>query len=769
MHYFSRLRRRTGNTPARNGHHGRFQALQSSLGAVAATGLVLGATAAPGFAVEPVRTGLPAVVASSTVQGPSAALQAECTDLVDFDFADTEIVSAAVVPTGTLSHRGEPVAEHCLVTGTMNERVSEVDDQTYAIGFEMRLPDDWNGRYLYQGNGGLDGAIATAFGRAGGSDSGLQLGMAVISSDAGHTGSQNPTFGLDPQARLDYGYQAVGTLTPMAKALIEEAYGTAPHHSYIAGSSNGGRHTMVAASRYTDEYDGFLAVAPGFNLPQAAVAQLWGAQQWNTVATSEDLNSALTVEERQVAAEAILAQCDDLDGLDDGLVQASDECQKVFSAVEHVPTCDAERDGTCLSEEQQAVVEEVFAGATTSEGQDIYSSFPYDPGLVQTGWADWKFNAPISRDSVAVGYIFSTPPYAPALNALRDFVLALDIDEANERIHATSDLYAESAMEFMTPTDLGFEDLAESGGKMLVIHGASDGVFSMDDTTAWYRGLEEHHGGDASDFVQYFQVPGMGHTSGGPSTDQHDSLAALVDWVEDGNRPDRLDAWVNQENTQLPEDWADDRSRPLCAYPTVAVYAGGDPESAASFDCASVPADFTDSQPGSAFYAPVHWMAAQGISVGYADGTFKKNRKVTRAETTAFLHRYMDPDFTAPAKSRFADINPGGAFFTPITWAATEGITAGYADGTFKPSKAVTRAEFAAFLYRLAEPTYTVPKASPFKDVNAGGAHYAAITWLSSEGITVGTTRGEFNPTSPITRGQISAFLHRYDRAVGKG
>ena len=145
----------------------------------------------------------------------------------------------------------------------------------------MRLPTDWSGRYLYQGNGGLDGNVATALGRAG-SESGLQLGFAVISSDAGHAGSMGPTFGIDPQARLDYGYQAVGTLTPMAKALIEAAYGKAPDRSYMTGGSNGGRHTMVGAARYADQYDGFLAVAPGFNLPQAAVAQLWGAQQWAT-------------------------------------------------------------------------------------------------------------------------------------------------------------------------------------------------------------------------------------------------------------------------------------------------------------------------------------------------------------------------------------------------------------------------------------------------------------------------------------------------------
>ena len=756
---------RAGSAPQEHTGHRRRRPLNTSLGVLAAASLTLGATAAPALAAESERPApTPSAPESSTVS-PSEALRGECADLEDFTFEDTEITSAADVAAGALTHRGEPIDAHCLVTGTMNERVSEVDGQTYAIGFEMRLPRDWNGRYLYQGNGGLDGAVATAAGRAGGSDSGLQLGMAVISSDAGHDGSQNPTFGLDPQARLDYGYQAVGTLTPMAKALIEEAYGTAPHHSYIAGSSNGGRHTMVAASRYTDDYDGFLAVAPGFNLPQAAVAQLWGAQQWETVATSEDLNSALTGEERNVVADAVLARCDDLDGLADGLVQANDACQEVFSVAEDVPTCEADRDGTCLSAEQKSVLSDVFAGATTNEGEDIYSSFPYDPGLVQPGWADWKFNSPISRDSVAVGYIFSVPPFAPALGALRDFVLDLDIDEANEGIYATSDRYAESAMEFMTPTDPHFEDLKGSGGKMMVIHGASDGVFSMEDTTSWYRGLEEHHGGDASDFVQYFQVPGMGHTTGGPSTDQHDSLAALVDWVEDGTRPDRLEAWVNPENTQLPADWSADRSRPLCAYPAVALYAGGDQDSAASFACADPangPADFADNAPGTKYYAPVRWMQVTELTQGYADGTFRKDRDVTRGESLAFLYRYLDPDAPAPGEP-FSDVPARHTFAEAITWARAEEITAGYADGTFRPARPITRGEFASFLHRAVEPDHVGPEDAEFEDVPASNAHYETITWLASEGLSVGYFDGTFRPGQQITRGEVAVLLFRLE------
>src|SRR5699024_4651240 len=195
------------------------------------------------------------------------------------------------------------------------------------------------------------------------------------------------------------------------------------------------------------------------------------------------------------------------------------------------------------------------------------------------------FGAPINRDSVAVGYIFSSPPYAPEFSSLRDFVMDLDIDEANESIYATTGVYTESAMEFMTPPDLTYQDLKASGGKMLVLHGASDGVFSMADTSAWYRDLQAAHSGSAAEFVQYYEVPGMTHTRGGPATDQHNSLTALTAWVENDQQPGALTAWVNPTNESVPTEWSAERSRPLCVYPQIAFYTEGDVESASSFEC----------------------------------------------------------------------------------------------------------------------------------------------------------------------------------------
>ena len=91
--------------------------------------------------------------------------------------------------------------------------------------------------------------------------------------------------------------------------------------------------------------------------------------------------------------------------------------------------------------------------------------------------------------------------------------------------------------------------------------------------------------------MRYFEVPGMGHVSGGRATDQFDGLGAIVDWVEKGAAPERLIASARGAgnpggvNPEVPADWAPDRTRPLCMYPLVARYVGGDTESADSFAC----------------------------------------------------------------------------------------------------------------------------------------------------------------------------------------
>ena len=522
-----------------------------------------------------------------------------------FSHSGTRLASAERVAAGTLRLPGiaEAMPEHCVVKGAMHERTG-ADGKPYAIGFEMRLPTAWNGRFFYQANGGLDGFITPAYGDilGGGQQSnGLLKGFAVISSDAGHAFDRSTpiggaTFGLDPQARRDYGYNAVVQLTPMAKALLALYYGKRPDTSYLVGSSNGGRHGFVAASRVPDEYDGILVSTPGYRLPLAAVAQVWDAQQFASIANRNaagvpDLTTALPPAAMELVARSVLARCDALDGLADGIVADLRACQAAFQVERDIPSCPATggAPGQCLSAAQKGVLSKVLDGPRTRDGKPVYIGLPADPGIAGRDWGTWKFvNSIGPRDAIALAFVFQTPPASTAVvtgqgNTLVDYALGFDVDRDLAKVTP--------ALEFMAPPDPLMRRFVARGGKLMVFHGAADPVFSALDSIRWYEDFGATHGAAARQHARLYIVPGMNHSRGGPATDQVDMVDALVAWVEHGSAPEALVARARGAgsavpNPEVPASWAPGRTRPLCPWPQVARYRGaGNVDDAASFSC----------------------------------------------------------------------------------------------------------------------------------------------------------------------------------------
>jgi feruloyl esterase len=244
-----------------------------------------------------------------------------------------------------------------------------------------------------------------------------------------------------------------------------------------------------------------------------------------------------------------------------------------------------------------------MSGPTNSAGEQLYSDWPYEGGMSSGNWRFWKLesgvppwdNYPLiaTLGGGSLSYIFTTPPTEtpgdPA--SLVAYLTEFDFDEDAPGIYATDDTFTESAMDFMAPPDVDdpmLTELQESGGKLLIYHGQSDGVFSVNNTINWYEALSENHDGDASDFARLFTVPGMNHCSGGPTTDQFDALSALMTWVEAGEAPDQIVASVDPANPEIPEGWSPTRTRPLCPWPEIAVFTGdaeSDIEAASSFSC----------------------------------------------------------------------------------------------------------------------------------------------------------------------------------------
>ena len=408
----------------------------------------------------------------------------------------TEVVALAA------GEDNSPVAQ-CRVRGRTAERTG-ADGMTYAISFELALPDDWNGGYVHQFNGGNDGTVVPATGRLSsgtGETPPLARGYAVVSSDAGHDGKAFPDaglaggarFGLEFAARRDYGYSAVVTLDPLARAAVEAFYGAPVETAYGVGCSNGGRHAMVALERMPEAFDGVLIGAPGFNLPRAALQHALDVQALSSV--NGDLRTGFPPEDLALVADGIRAACDALDELEDGLVQHTPACQTAFD-IDSLQ-CEEGQNEPCLSPAQVEALRTVHAGPRGASGEQLYSDWVWDTGIEGADWRMWKLESPIEpwgnlpiiavMGAASLAQIFTVPPTEVAGDpqSLEAFLLGFDIAAEAGKIDATSEAFPESPMQVMTPPSADDPTLAEfraAGGKALLFHGVSDPVFSVKDT-----------------------------------------------------------------------------------------------------------------------------------------------------------------------------------------------------------------------------------------------------------------------------------------------
>ncbi|SEG67376.1 tannase/feruloyl esterase family alpha/beta hydrolase [Marinobacterium lutimaris] len=503
----------------------------------------------------------PLLLAGTLVAAP--AMASSCADLSQLDLFGVEISNAEAQPAQTLppdpmsamtgsSPRPVEVGAHCLVEGKIDDR--EGVNGRYGIRFQMRLPDQWNGRFLFQGGGGMDGFIAPAIGSIPSTGStatpALSRGYAVVSMDGGHNG-QGGDFAEDQQARLDLAYVAIGKVTDTAKVLIQARYEKAPEHSFFMGCSNGGREAMMAAQRFPTEFDGIVAGNPGFHLSRASLTQAWDVQTLMSVAPNGDLSQALTQSDLDSVSSEILAQCDAKDGLEDGIVAGQ---------------CDFDPEALRgkLADNKLDALLTVMNGPKGKNGEALYSDWPWDPGINSAGWRAWKLGSEqrpamnLSIGPASLTKLFMTPPQESIPEPLDFDALARNVSSVGGYFDAD---------------EVFLSTFAHQGGKLVIFQGLADPVFSANDIARWYTEASAI----TPDTARLFMVPGMTHCGGGNATfENFDPLTLLENWKETGEAPQMMPARA----PSMPE-----REMPLCAYPTYAEYQGGEVNNASSFAC----------------------------------------------------------------------------------------------------------------------------------------------------------------------------------------
>lgn len=152
-------------------------------------------------------------------------------------------------------------------------------------------------------------------------------------------------------------------------------------------------------------------------------------------------------------------------------------------------------------------------------------------------------------------------------------------------------IYEQTLAPSVNATNPDLDGLRKLGHKLPVYHGWDDALMTPRASIDYWNAVDVRYEGtrtDASsvkidDFFRLLMVPGMGHCSGGPGTDNFDPLSVMVDWMEHGIASDRIIA-TNAPNKSSAN--APGFQRPLCSFPKVQKYNGtGNINGAASYTC----------------------------------------------------------------------------------------------------------------------------------------------------------------------------------------
>ena len=506
----------------------------------------------------------------------------------------------SVAPSNTTIISATPQSDpvpYCDVLGY----VTTTNPGPNQVNFELGLPADWNGRFLFVGNGGFGGSLeypsvfldnltlAPLLTE-------VSAGFATAITDTGHQGTRDLPFldgswALnDPAKQDDWLFRAVHVVA-VADETITAAFYDAEPHSYFAGCSDGGREGLIEAEKYPADFNGIIAGDP--DLGDAFIGFNWNEEH---ITSSQE--SFIPPDKMALVGRAVLNSCDAADGVLDRLIQDPRKCNFAPDNLR----CQNGNQSNCLTDDQVATLKSVYKGAFRQD-QQVYPGFTKSdpvgaPDIIvgEDGWPLWisAFQAPnafgtsepwmdpetppwqfIFQDQFLKFFVFSDPNY----NSLSFDINSNDLAKARTLIHRGG----------AAATNPDLSAFRERGGKLIVYHGWSDPALTPLETVDYYNSVAQTTGGydDAQEFARLFTAPGMRHCIGtGPGPNIFDPLTPLIDWVENSSPPDRIVAAHYKDND--PSTGVVTRTMPLCPYPQTARFTGGNVKSAVNWVCRGV-------------------------------------------------------------------------------------------------------------------------------------------------------------------------------------
>jgi hypothetical protein len=438
----------------------------------------------------------------------------------------------------------------------------------------------WNGRTQGVGGGGCSGTLSVT--------APVNAGYVGSGTDGGHSGAANncepavnPDGTYNVQYIQDWSRNALKQQILFSKAVATTYYGGAPKYNYWNGCSTGGRQGYLLAQELPQELDGILANAPAIYWTRFQTAQMWGQ-----IVMKDLAGGVIPTAKQNFAASKATAACDALDGVSDGIIDDPRVC--TYSAANDPTAICAANGGTsadasCLTPEQAQAMDKIWDGPRNASGVKVWfhsepgsgttvwnGPNPFALGVTQFHWDeadrnfDWRnvtmFGAAGTDSYADIAFDGSTNPLDPAVNP-------------NYSLADATDTFG------------NLDGFKSRGGKLLTMVGAYDNFIMPRGVIKYYREMASRYGKNPNgpdfaavqDFYRLFRAPGVGHCGGGIGPQPQNLFDALVNWVENGVAPDTILARGGAVPT---------RTRPLCPYPTTAIYNGsGSTDDAANFHC----------------------------------------------------------------------------------------------------------------------------------------------------------------------------------------
>ncbi|XPS72599.1 Feruloyl esterase [Ascochyta lentis] len=502
--------------------------------------------------------GLKQLVVSSSLIGLGAAgnFSAQCASFID----------TLVVPNGTVLSTDYVTANTTLqfpnsdpTCGRASQTVSanlcrvSLNVSTSArsgLRMEAWLPEEWTGRFLSTGNGGLGGCIQYED-----LEYTTSLGFAAVGTNNGHDGSTGISFLNNADVIEDFAYRAL-------------------HTGVVLGCSTGGRQGWKSVQSFPDDFDGVVAGAPAFSFNNLTS---WSCH-FLPLTGSQGAPTFVPLNMWPIIHQDILSQCDKLDGVADGILESPDLCEYDSSGL----ICSSGQNSSCLTLTQAETVRSIYSPLYATDGSLVYPRL--QPGAEATEAPFTYFNGQRFGAADWFSYaIFNDSNWDPMSLKPEDYDLSADLNLFNIETW-NGDLSA-------------FKD---RGGKVLHYHGLADGIISSDNSPRYYEHVSQTMSLDPEaldEFYRYFRISGMAHCGGGPGASfignqrrnnasldpEENVLTAIVRWVEEGIAPDTITGTAYRNGSQSA---GIDFKRRHCRWPYRNQYKGtGDYKDTDSWHC----------------------------------------------------------------------------------------------------------------------------------------------------------------------------------------